>query len=140
MCAMEKRLESKWNTGLMLNKHTRPYLQAPPLNHTRICNVCKDTVGNFNGVVSSWQTLCVIPLCDSPVQLSVIWQGRRPHPHQKILIDEAVVIGVCGVQLVSRPGPSYGLHSTWKSSFQLAMMIFRHYIDHVIYRIIPVYF
>lgn len=65
----------------------------------------KDTVGDFNGVVSSWQTFGIIPLCDSPIKLSEIWKSSSPHPHQEILIDEAIVGRIVGVQLIGRPGP-----------------------------------
>lgn len=91
---------------------------------TTLKTVCKDTVGNFKGVVSCRQTLGVIPLRDSSVQLSEIWQGRPPHPNQEILIDEAVVSRVRGVQLVSRSGPKQGFHRTWKSNCVWAIIFF----------------
>lgn len=53
----------------------------PHVKQNTLKIVCKDTVGNFKGVVSGRQTLGVIPLRDSSVQLSEIWQGRPPHPN-----------------------------------------------------------
>lgn len=66
-----------------------------PLNHRIFCNEYKDTVGDVNRVVSSWETLLIIPACiDSSIQLSEIWQCCPPHPHQEILIHKPVVTRV----------------------------------------------
>lgn len=65
----------------------------------------KDTVGDFNGIISSRETFGIIPIRDAPVKLSEIWKSSSPHPHQEILIDEAIVGSIVGVQLIGRPGP-----------------------------------
>lgn len=107
-----------WNTRLPSDKHNWLYFQEPSIKSPSNNNtLCKDTVGNSKGIVSSWKTLSIIALCDASIQLPEIWQGRPSHPHQEILVDEAIVSRVIGVQLVGRSGPENGFHSIWKTRF-----------------------
>lgn len=71
---------------LLTHTHTVCYLSC--------CKVkqCKDTVGDFQGVVSSGQCGChVVLLLNDAVELSEGGEGSRTHPYNEILIYEAVV-------------------------------------------------
>ena len=69
----------------------------------------KDTVNDLQGVVSSEQSgnHVVLP-ADDAVELAEGRQSGGPHPHDEVLVDEAVV-QLVGVQLVDGPAPVYGL-------------------------------
>lgn len=110
-----------WSQTLAQNGSPNGWPPPPQyLNHyhhyPRAWKTCKDTVGNFKDVCSSRETFRIITLCDSSVQLPEIWKGCRSHPNQEILIDEAVVSRVFGVEFISGFGPQRRLHSTWNSN------------------------
>lgn len=65
----------------------------------------KDTVGDFQGVVAprkSWGH--VVLLLDNTVQLAKGRQGSCSHPHDKVLINEAIIFQVI-VKLIDRLAP-----------------------------------
>ena len=65
----------------------------------------KDTVGDFQGVVptrKSWGH--VVLLLNNTVQLAKGRQGSRSHPHDKVLIDEAIIFQVI-VKLIDGLAP-----------------------------------
>lgn len=74
----------------------------------------KDTVVDLQGVISNGQPLAVVTLCYPPVELLEVGQGGSSHPHQEVLVQEAVVGCVRGVQLIHRSGPVDGLHCTYR--------------------------
>lgn len=65
----------------------------------------KDTVSDFQSVVSSGKRRRhVVLLVDDAVEFPKRGQGSRPHPHDEIFINEAVVLRV-RVQLIDSLTP-----------------------------------
>lgn len=69
----------------------------------------EDTVDHFQSVVPTGQSRnrAVLPV-DDAVQFAERRQSGSSHPHDEVLVDEAVVLWV-GVQLVHRPAPVHWL-------------------------------
>ena len=51
----------------------------------------------------------VVLVVNLPVELPEVWQRRRPHPDDQVLVLQAVVLGVGGVQLPQVEVPVAGL-------------------------------
>lgn len=65
----------------------------------------KDTVDHLQGVVPSRQRRHhLAALADDAVELAEGGQGGGPHPHDEVLVDEAVV-ALIRVQLIDGPAP-----------------------------------
>lgn len=60
---------------------------------------------------------------DDAVQLAEGGQGSCPHPHNEILIDEAIVVRVWRVQLIDRLPPVDRFASAWRRKKALLVMI-----------------
>ncbi len=74
----------------------------------------KDTVGDFQAVVASGKSGChVVLLLNDAVELSEGGESSCAHPHDEILIYEAVVFWV-NVQLINRLAPVDRLRCFWK--------------------------
>lgn len=74
----------------------------------------EDTVSDFQSVVASGKRWChVVLLLDDAVEFPKRGQGSRPHPHDEVFINEAVVLRV-GVQLKDRLTPVDWFSSCWK--------------------------
>lgn len=72
----------------------------------------KDTVDDLQGVVPSEQSgNHAVLLGDDAVEFAEGGQSGGPHPHDEVLVDEAVVLRV-SVQLVHRPAPVHRLRRT----------------------------
>lgn len=66
----------------------------------------QDTVDDLQRVVAPGQRgHHVAGPVDDAVELPEGGQGRRAHPHDEVLVDEAVVVGGRRVQLVDGPAP-----------------------------------
>lgn len=75
---------------------------------------CKDTVGDFQAVVAPGKCGChVVLLLNDAVELSEGGESSCAHPHDEILIYEAVVVWV-KVQLINRLVPVDRLRCVWK--------------------------
>jgi len=69
----------------------------------------KDTVNHFQAVVPSWQSgHHIVPLLDDAIEFAERRQGGSSHPHDEVLVDEAVVLRV-GIQLKHGPVPVHRL-------------------------------
>lgn len=68
---------------------------------TVIC-ITKDTVGDKDAVVSSRQPLGegFYGSVQDTVELLEVVEGSLPHPHDQVLVDEAVVVFVPGVEVI----------------------------------------
>ncbi len=73
----------------------------------------KDTVGDFQAVVASAKCGSHVGLLNDAVELSEGGESSCAHPHDEILIYEAVVIWV-NVQLINRLVPVDRLRCLWK--------------------------
>ena len=84
---------------------------------TKITSNCRLTVGNVKRVIPLRQSLFVW-LCrvvDLPVQLPEIGQRRRSHPHDQVLVLQAVVLRVLEIQLPEVLVPVPGFLSACQS-------------------------
>lgn len=95
---------------------------------------CKDTVGDFQAIVASGKCGCHVGLLlNDAVELSEGGESSCAHPHDEILIYEAVVIWL-NVQLINRLMPVDRLRCLWKMSdeveiWEKPMLI--HHIHHI---------
>ena len=69
-----------------------------------------DTVDDVDAVVPSRQSIGegLLGSYQDPVELLEVGEGRLPHPHDQVLVDEAVVGGVQWIQQVHRLLPVWG--------------------------------
>lgn len=73
-------------------------------------NDSKDTVIDFQDVIAAGQSRGGTGLLlDDAVQLAESGQRSGAHPHDEVLVDEAVVVSIVRVQLVHRPPPVHRL-------------------------------
>lgn len=68
---------------------------------TTVNSTWKDTVGDAQHIVAPGQGGGRVGLLDDAIELAKRGQRSRTHPHNEVLVDEAVVVGIRRVQLVN---------------------------------------
>lgn len=79
----------------------------------------KDTVADADAVVASRKAVAeqlAAAAVQYPVELLEVGEGRLPHPHDEVVVDEAVVVRLVRVQLVHGPPPVRRLGGACKTN------------------------